>query len=385
MAIQEIPSFPQLVVSEQQGILGTRRWVLAHNDNLAAFLDNLSQSHWPGIPDCVPTQIQSGPFWENTNIKREASNPRFLETLGELPTYGAVLVVASYALHRITNAWPFKFHKPFHPPGTTLTLKVRGGGQMILVTPAGMERVVSPAMDCPEQATVVASNPGMIGRVIVPVAEYHLACDRMTRHQVDDACEYWSPGGSAKDWDRLNGCVNATPFLGAPAGTLLFDGYEIDETYVCDLVEPLRYRMTACFRCRIISDKNGVAKQVGGETVGWNHDFVNLGTTSVEGKKAWGWWKIRLRNESGGCDDRYPAAEFKDLFGNSSISDSGDAGSTSINDCEFCQASDPAPAASESIPSSGYDPYPSDSGDESLPDYSWTPPSDSALGDCADA
>src|SRR5208282_744876 len=120
--IQELGVFPQITLSEGQGFIGIRKWSIDHGDDLETFLELICKSHWPNKPDVIPIQVQSGEFFEGSNLRRPLEDPnRYLYTMGALPVYGKYLVIAQYALHKITNCWPEKIPKPWHPPGTTLS------------------------------------------------------------------------------------------------------------------------------------------------------------------------------------------------------------------------------------------------------------------------
>ena len=149
MAIQELKVFPQITLSEGQGLVGTRKWAIDQTDDLGVFLHLVANSHWPAFTgqtpeffDCIPYQIQSGAFFEEVVVAdRGLDELRTEETMGPLPTYGKTQVVAHYALHKMTNCWPDAIPKPWHPDGTSLSLRIKGSGQFLLVSPAGMQAV----------------------------------------------------------------------------------------------------------------------------------------------------------------------------------------------------------------------------------------------------
>ena len=329
MSIQELAVFPWVTFNEGQGHLGLRKWLLGPNDNVLEFARIICRSHFPGYPDSIPIQVQYGAYKENVVIKRDDANIRTHETMGDLPDCSLTLVIAQYALHRMTNCWPDEIPKPWHPPGTTLSLKIRGSGQALLVTPAGM-RAASAALICTPGAEAYANAMGT--RLIIPITEYHISCGRMTREQVNVAF-------TAMDWDNYQGHVNfvgdnpqaSDYFLGAAEGTLLFDGYEFTETTVCDVDEPRRYCLTACLKQRVITDQYGrVRVDKEGNPVGWNHDFI-----PVNGKP-WAWTFISLWDNNR-CVPRYPVTDFKNMFG---VPESGtececpDNGRTELGDCD---------------------------------------------------
>ena len=331
MAINELETFPQITLVEGQGLTGTRRWTIDAGDDTGRFLAILAKTHFPGYPDAIPIQIQCGGFWEGVNINRDSNtHPRTYETLGDLPEYGKTLVVAQYALHRMTNCWPNKIPRPWMPSGTTRSLKIRGSGQMLLITPAGTQHgALSPLFGCPENptpGTEVAAN-SIPTRLIVPVTEYHVSCGRMTKLQVDEAL-------GVRDWDDYQGCVNRYQFLGAPAGTLLFDGYEISETMACETEDPFRYTMTACFKQRVFTDHHGhPRKDAQRFAIGWNHDYIPVANTATE-ELEWDWHVIKIGKK---CELRYSPMNFFCMFGGSGTQDCGQTttGATRLGDCDL--------------------------------------------------
>jgi len=384
--IQELSVFPQTHYSEHQGLVGTRKWVLDHNDNLIEFTRIICKSHWPGYPDSIPISVQTGAFFDNVVIRRDdVTNPRTIETLGGLAEYGKVLVVAQYALHKITNCWPDHIantQKPMHPNGTTLSLRVRGGGQFLLVSPSGM-KALSRLMECNPTINVEGLSPSIGTRIVLPVTEYQISCDRMTYKQVDRAMSY-------RHWDNYQGSVNTQIFLGAPPGTLLFDGYDISETHACDVDNPHRYCMTACLKRRVVSDIHGNPLKDGepGRYVGWNHDYVNLVDPTNRKKQTWGWHFILMNeyklDQQPRCVPRYSSLIFDWLFMPPPTVDQGcgqgdESSQTTLRDCDLCDY-----VPSETVSSS--EPYipsvMSESGQLEVPIESEPPHSSSALPPC---
>ena len=332
MAIQEVHVFPQTTLSEGQGLTGTRKWILDHDDEMDTFVRMVCESHWPGYPDAIPVQVQTGSLWDGAIIKRDCpTDPRLTLTMGGLPKYNKQQVVATYALHRMTNCWPEGTPKPWHPDGTTLTMRIRGSGQMLLVSPAGMQ-AVAPSAFCGTDGVALGKSVGT--RIVVPISEYHICCDRLTTDQVSDI--HVAAGGHL---DMRNGTVNRDntdfgrefQFLGCRPGTLLFDGYELVESNVCHPDSPRRWRLTVALKHRVILDSIGkIMTDCDGLAIGWNHDYIN-----VAGNSQWAWRFIQVRNPDvecqasnddtsygsiGGsigdeCMPRYAYSQFDRLFG----------------------------------------------------------------------
>jgi hypothetical protein len=317
--IQELFVYPQVTYSESQGQIGTREWQLDANDDLQRFLYIVSNSHWPGRKGCIPIQIQCGGVWDGVVLKREIDNYRSYQTLGDLPKYGKYKVVAQYALHRMNNSWPASFGpKPYHPPGTTLNVEEKGAGQYVLASPAGMRGASPDVLLCDQGSEGI--SPGFFGRVVLPVAEYHLVCGRLTKAQLDAIF-------TRNHWDNYLGAVNYTDpldgkdgLLAAPHGTLLFDGYNLKENYTCHSDQPLRYSLSAVLKRRVVlgdspgNDDDGTPiappyLQSDGVPVGWNHDYVNIRSED----KRWGWKFIKIWQDNE-CVPRYRNLDFRYLF-----------------------------------------------------------------------
>lgn len=316
MSIIEVPVVPQITFSNSMGVTGTRKWLLSPDVNRTEFTRIVCRSHLPDYPDCIPIQVEVGPADDQVVHHRDNGAPRYEENMGVFPHYGQYQVVAHYALQRMTNCWPEAIPKPWHPVGTTLNLRVRNATQIIQVTPAGARGAISsPLSGCTDGGEALAASVGT--RVLVPVTEYYLSCDRMLPADVDLAlgADDLSPTGG---WDIMQACVNSDWFMGCAPGTLLFDGYEIQETFACDNVSPLRYCMTACLKQRVITESTGenvgAPLQRAGVYVGWNHDYV-----AVEGSAKWDWVFIQLW-QAGDCVPRYWYMEFKNLFGDNTTS-----------------------------------------------------------------
>jgi len=314
--LNEEPVIDQITYNDQ-GVIGTRKWSLDQGDDLDGAVLMICESHWPGSPDMLPINVQVGAFWEGTVIHGSGQQTKL--TIGPLPTYGKYGIVAHYQLHNLVNCWPEKYPKPWHPKGTTLSLRIRSSGQSLLVSPAGFRPGTEGV--CNPESPIMAMNPASQSTILISITEYHLTCDRMTLDQVNKAFD--SEHGYGMDWDLRENTVNEAPFMGAVPGTMLFDNYELDEIYVPHPITPHRYRLTALLRQRNIVDPYGhPLVACDGQYVGWNHDYV------VESKKGGAWRFINLihnyQNCTGsfndqasqatvGCSPRYPSAPFCNL------------------------------------------------------------------------
>jgi uncharacterized membrane protein YgcG len=138
-------------------------------------------------------------------------------------------------------------------------------------------------------------------RIVIPITEYHLTCDRLLPDQVPQ-------------WKHREGTVNKDSFLGEKPETLLFETGKTDPSYVPEVdVEKIpRYKLTCVVRSRDIP-----VKQPGLAYAGWNHDYHYDH-----------WVRIKIK-EGTKKRDRYRKLNFADLFTNRDCrGGGGEAGSS---------------------------------------------------------
>ena len=286
--------FPQGTLSTAQGFCGVRRWYLkgADRHGLRAVLKKVCDSHWPAEPDYLPIAVQ----WGAADDKVQISNPVKLDDISnDLETYDHVLIVAQYQLLHIQDIWPVT-GKPAHPPGSILTLQVRGGGEMLQVDITGLSSIGGGGAS-------LTPNPTWNNRIRIPLTEYHLTCDRLTDRQLCDIMKNIS-------WQEREGTVNAETeedgglFLGEPEGTLLFDTWTLDQTFAPDVDNPRRWRLGCVLKCRHVPYAGGTYpdsygpdgkpyNDMQGYPVGWNHDFARSKQREI------GWWFITMQAAEG--------------------------------------------------------------------------------------
>jgi len=296
--IQEVPTFPLITLSASQGKIGTRKWILDPTDDIDNFVRRACKSHWPKDPNTVPIQIQVGALDDRLRIDSTDSDP-----FGILPQLGKILVVVQYQFLLIHNCWPVAIPTPAHPVGTAMSLEVRGSGQFLFVNPIGFRAVGAPGV------STSTFNYHDNCRIIVPLTEFHITCDRMTRADVDGAMHV--------PWRDREGYVNQDTFLNEARECLLFDGWNMRETFAPDVDDPVRYRLTAVLRSRRIWAASHDPTEGTGAALGWNHDYRVF--TDASGAVRGGWMGIRLLDNVGGggkMQKRYPTREFAHMFCN---------------------------------------------------------------------
>ena len=320
-----LTTFPQLTLSVAQGHTGVRRWYLncATRRKLKSALHSICESHWPGQKDCLPVAIQAGAPDEKANVLGNIGIDELSEKLELFDTY---LIVAQYQLLHISDMWPVT-GKPSHPQNTILTLQVRGGAEMLQVDPL--------AFLIGGEGRQLAPDPSFNCRIRIPLTEYHLTCDRVTDRELCQIMDRMS-------WKLREGTVNEETkdsptglFLNEYEGTLLFDTWTLDQTFVPDVKNPRRWRLSCVLKCRNVPFVQGSYPDNPEKTqyaVGWNHDFKLRNQKS--GSVVMGWWFITMGvkppyrtaglghelgvTPHGTCRDgqvpRYPYAKFSNIF-----------------------------------------------------------------------
>lgn len=281
MPVKELPIFPQYSHTESQGLIGTRRWVVTGGPQvLETFLLKVCASTWPGNDNTVPTLLQVGAFDENLKFCGG-------DDLTKLPHYKETLVVAQYRFMFFKDDWVTYMKKPYHPPGTTLVLQVIGGGQFLNISGGAAPKLKKG--DHGERSILQDV------RIVIPITEYHLTCDRLTNDQVP-------PG-----FRKREGTVNEDWFMGEKPGTLLFDTWRLDPSFVPSMKNIARHKLTVCLRCRDIpiADNPNAAPVEGKTYAGWNYDY----------QQYHGWCELEMLDQNGNGTPRYPRVKFADMFG----------------------------------------------------------------------
>ena len=129
---------------------------------------------------------------------------------------------------------------------------MKGSGQFLLVTPDAV--VAYDSADDDPAAQIGADPAGNSTRIIVPITDYLLTCDRLTESQLSDIF-------AANSWKNLEGTVNDAPYLEEPAECLMFDTWQMEDSFVPDPTNPRRWKLTCCRRCRAIPNANNTSCQ----------------------------------------------------------------------------------------------------------------------------
>ena len=289
--MQGLAVFPQGALSVAQGLTGMQRWYLrgADHKQLKATLKKICDSHWPGVPDCVPVTVQWGAADDKVQV---TGNVGIDQLSDELPAFDQYLIVCQYQLLHISDPWPIS-GKPAHPNGSVLAYQTRGGAEMLQVDPLAMLYGGSGGRQ-------MASPPSTNSRIIVPLTEYHITCDRLTDKHLCDVM-----GSGNHPWRKREGTVNFQKFMNEPPGTVMFDTWTLDQTFAPDVNNPRRWRLTAVLKVRNIPGAKGDYPDKWFDfkhPMGWNHDYKLIQQTTT-GRMEMGWCFIRMQSPGSTADD----------------------------------------------------------------------------------
>jgi len=320
--LQWEPIFPQGHLSTGQGFIGQRVCsFIGSQSQLDDALAIIGASHWPRpqawCKDCLPIDIQWGAAEKAVSLGNipDASISTMLESF----TQYRIAVV--YQLLHISDPWPIT-GKPSHPTDSVMTLQVRGGGELLLVDPTafhgGAGKNISACFTGRELAATDAS--AVVARMRVPLTEYHITCDRLTDTQL---CMIMHK----MPWKCREMTVNCSKFMNEAEGTLLFDSWTLDQTFVPDINDPRRWRLGCVLKCRQVPGMGGpYPDNCDGNDypIGWNHDFKR---NDKDGKLGWrfimmqadlNWTAQAASTPHDSCPrpmvPRYQYVDFTDMF-----------------------------------------------------------------------
>jgi hypothetical protein len=282
MKFKWLSHFPQGHLSVAQGFVGQRMaYFQGSQTQLMQALQDICESHWPpplgNSPsgdqwwnDCLPVDVQFGAAGDERTIK-VFGNIADADISKMLESYNEYRVIATYQLLHLSDPWPMT-GKPQHPEGTTLTLQVRGGYENLMVDPIAItsgtsQTGISSCFNGQEPLGIYKN--AVLARIRIPLTEYHITCDRLTSGQLADLM-------NSVPWKCREGTVNCDKFLNEDEGTLLFDSWTLDQTFVPDVYSPRRWRLGCVLKCRQVPGMKGPYPCDCNKflyPIGWNHDY----------------------------------------------------------------------------------------------------------------
>lgn len=236
---------------------------------------------WAGHPAWVAARIGTPDALFPLAICRKAAiegmGPIGTSVLGA--TYSHAKVVLSYVAEQ--PEWPTGGPPgtPSTPAGASVQIRVRGGGEFMLVPGRDVRWGDNPS-GSPSQP--IPNDDGNAGRVIVPHMDYVVTLGNL----------------AGPNWERLrsrSGWVNEFTFLGYEPETVLFEAYDTDWSWTFESGAPVvKWSVTWHFKMRRIKRDDEPLTEV----YGWNHEY-----------RADGWVRVLMDGK-----DRYPKANFSNIF-----------------------------------------------------------------------
>jgi len=268
---EELAGSPREAFGESSGPSATRVFLIPWATRFTfadALVGDGNGSVYPGFDHCRVKQIEIEPF-----SKEFPPNGVIMDPATDMVEYlanggVAAQVTVSYGPSFADKTWPNDIDFPALREGTELRLRIRGSGQF-LTLPGRFTRPYASSDTCP---------PDMNARVVIPITEYQIQWDYVGNVRVK-----WLE-------ERL-GHVNSVKFLGAEPETLLFESFDVDDSFRVDVTDPHCNRVNMLLRKRHVQ---------GHTTYGWNHDFL----------ENTGWTRIEFENG----ESRYPLTDLGGLF-----------------------------------------------------------------------
>lgn len=238
MSFDELAGSPRESLNEGSGSTAERRFLIPFNERLT-FAQGLIGTRYPNMPQTRVVAVDIQPFTEDLVPSGVIVDPS-LATAG----YGTqpALVTVKYGPDFTKKQWPAKLPKPQFKAGTELRYRLSSSAQFLLIPSKGAKW---------ESDNELLKNTEL-NRKLIPIRDIEVDWNFVDDPPLDRL-------------DALVGSVNQTLFLGAEPETLLFENYNVDESFRAAPANPHTNRVTVCFRKRRIEEN--------GNIYGWNHDW----------------------------------------------------------------------------------------------------------------
>lgn len=269
VGFREVLGSPRESLNESSGSTAERQFIVPFSERLS-FAQGIVGTRFSNFPQSRVVAITLQALTKDLVAKNPVLDPAFQSAnYGNAPWVATV----SYGPDYTQKPWPTSMQKPAVRPGTELRYQIKGTAKFLQVPVSAMKYEDDATVPLTEDANAV---------ILIPLRSIQLQWDF-----VDD------PPMDA--FDLLLGKVNELSFLGAPPETLLFESYDVTETFRAAPVNPHTNRMTLQFTKREIQSGDDA------DSFGWNHDY------RVDPA---GWAKVLLSDD----EPRYKLADFSGMF-----------------------------------------------------------------------
>ena len=280
MSFRELPGSPEESFSESGGPTVVRRLLVPYNQRLARAAE-LSNVLYPHFPDCRVVAMTLSPFFGEQSVP---SGPAVLnpginsnEYFNKNGTPQFALLTVNYGPDFTDKIW--SIGKPDFREGTELRHQITGGGEFY---------------ELPSSATRWEDGQGDGGEdeETPAVLESNETVLRISKNLITIQWDFVDEVPVAR-FEELTGKLNSTQFLSSPPETILFNEYNIEETFKAQPIDSHTNRVSCVFERRAIPTPGGI--------VGWNHDYR---------EEPAGWVRLLLADG----EPRYDTEDFSLMF-----------------------------------------------------------------------
>ena len=268
MSYDELSGSPKESLNESSGSTAERKFLVPFSSRLS-FAQSFVGTGYPNFPQARLVAIDIQPWTEDLVPEGTIVDPSLTTAdYGDQPC----LVTVKYGPDYTQKAWPTGFTKPASiRSGTELRYNIRGTGQFLTIPSAATKWDDDPTAIVPADIQ---------STILIPMAAFQLQWDFVDDPPIDR-------------FEDMIGQVNSDAFLGQPAETLLFDNYEISDSFRAAPANPHTNRVVISLVSRKIKD--------GVNTHGWNHFYR---------EEPAGWAKLIKSNG----DPMYTSTAFAGMF-----------------------------------------------------------------------
>ena len=273
MSITELSGSPRESLNESSGSTAERRYLVPMNQRITFAQAQVGKAY-PNFPQARVVAIDMQPWMGEDALPDGVIIDPAISTAD----YGfqPCLVTVKYGPDFTQKAWPTQFPKPAFLLGTELRFQIRGDAKFLMI----------PTSAC-KWDDDVGSGGGNIpvpedinSAILIPARAIQIQWDFVNDPPITRL-------------ESLVGRVNSDTFLGSEAETLLFEGYDVTETFRASAIAPHTNRVTVNISQRRID--------TGAAIVGWNHDYR---------EEPAGWAKLLLTDD----EPRYKLTAFTGMF-----------------------------------------------------------------------
>jgi hypothetical protein len=270
MSYDEVAGSPKESLSESSGSSAERYFLVPWNTRLTfAQLLVSTAAAYPHFPQSRVVSVDLKPWMDADTLPSGTVIDPSVQSNG----YGTqpCLITIKYGPDYTKKVWPSGFTKPAIRYGTELRFQIQSTASFFLVPAASCKWEDDDQIPVPENVNSI---------MLIPKKGLQFQWDF-----VDDP--------PITRLDSMLGRVNSDTFLGSPAETLLFESYDVAESFRAAPFNPHTNRVTVQLTQQKI--------WTGTEFVGWNHDYR---------EEPAGWEKLLLSDD----EPRYKLTAFASMF-----------------------------------------------------------------------